>query len=179
MCGQKAGLIMFWYVLRSKPNKETALWREALAHKLVCFYPSLQVRPVNPRSRTVRPYFPGYVFVHVDIEQTGFSTLQWLPFSLGLVSFDGQPAIVPDVLIHAIQKCVQEINKAGGIVKVAVGIQPGETVVIQEGPFAGYEAVFDAQLSDSERVRVFLKLLQRRQMAVELPVGQIQRKDQR
>jgi transcription antitermination factor NusG len=170
--------MMFWYVLRSKPNKEAALWREALARKLECFYPSLHVNPVNPRSRKVRPYFPGYLFVHVDIEQTGFSTLQWLPFSLGLVSFDGRPATVPDVLIHAIQKCVKEINETGGD-KAATSIKHGETIVIQDGPFAGYEAIFDAQLSGSERVRVFLKLLQRRQMMVELPVGQIQRKDQR
>ena len=168
---------MFWYVLRSKPNKEAALWHEALARELECFYPSLRVHPINPRSRKIRPYFPGYLFVHVDAERTGFSALQWLPFSQGLVSFDGQPATVPDVLIHAIQKHLQTINEIDSD-KVTTGINPGETVIIQDGPFAGYEAIFNTRLSGNERVRVFLKLLENRQLTVELPARQIQRKIQ-
>jgi transcription antitermination factor NusG len=168
--------IMHWYTMRSKPNRELALSHELSARQVEVFYPQLRVHPVNPRSRTVRPYFPGYLFVHVDLGQIGFSELHWLPFSLGLLTFGGEPPEVPDGLVNGIQKHVDEINAAGG--EVLHGLRQGEAVLILEGPFAGHEAIFDASLPGSERVRVLLKLLSRRQLPVELPTAYIQRRMQ-
>jgi transcriptional antiterminator RfaH len=162
---------MFWYALRSKPNKEMPLWRELSARGLECYYPRLHVKPVNYRSRTVRPYFPGYVFLHTDLECMGISRFQWMPFSLGLVSFGGAPAMVPDHILNAIRRRVDEINAAGG--EQLEGLQRGDPVRIQGGPFDGYEAIFDVRLPGNERVRVFLKLLRVRQMKLELPANQI------
>jgi len=166
-----------WYVLRSKPNKEMTLWQELIARGFECFYPQLHVRPVNPRSRKIRSYFPGYLFVRTDLEQVGASTFQWMPFSSGFVSFDGIPAVVPDNLIQALRQHVDEINASGA--EQLAGLKRGEVVVIQGGPFDGYEAIFDARLAGTRRVRVLLKLLQVRQMNVELPVAQIKRKKRR
>ena len=57
------------------------------------------------------------------------------------------------------------------------GLNPGDTIVISDGPFAGYEAIFDARLPGSERVRVLLQLLNsQRQIPVELKAGQIKQK---
>ena len=163
-----------WYVLRSKPNKEMILWREVTAHGFESFYPRLHVYPVNPRSRKVTPYFPGYLFLHAALEQIGISTFQWMPFSSGLVSFDGVPATVPDNLIQAIRRHVEEMNAAGRPERQVAGLKRGDLVVIQGGPFDGYEAIFDTCLAGTERVRVLLKLLQVRQLSVELPATQIQ-----
>lgn len=88
----------------------------------------------------------------VDLEQTSMSTLQWITGATGLVSFGGEPAHVPDVL------------------------RSGEPVVIDSGPLAGYEAIFDTRLPGTERVRVLLKLLRNRQMPVDLPAGQVRPK---
>jgi transcriptional antiterminator RfaH len=50
-------------------------------------------------------------------------------------------------------------------------------VLISDGPFAGYEAIFDARISGSERVRVLLQLLNnQRQVPVELDASQIKQK---
>jgi transcriptional antiterminator RfaH len=162
-----------WYVLRSKPNKEMVLWRELSARGFECFYPCLRLKPVNPRSRKIRPYFPGYLFVYADIEQVGASTFQWMPFSGGFVSFDEVLATVPDNLIQAIRRHVEQINAAGG--EQMAGLKQGDAVRIQGGPFDGYEGIFDARLPGRERVRVLLKLLQIRQVGIELPTAQIQR----
>ena len=161
-----------WYVLRSKPNKELTLWRELTARGFECFYPQLQVRPVNPRSRKARAYFPGYLFLQTDMEQVGTSTFQWMPFSSGYISFDGVPATVPDTMIQAIRRHVDQIN--GESSNRLAGIRPGEVVMIEGGPFDGYEAIFDISIPGSERVRVLLKLLQARQLSVELPAAQVQ-----
>jgi transcriptional antiterminator RfaH len=137
----------------------------------------LRVQPVNPRARKIRPYFPGYLFVNVDLEKSNLSTLRWMPGTSRLVAFDGIPATVPEGLIRAIQKRVEEVNAAGG--ELFDGLKAGDVVYIQDGPFAGYEAIFDARLPGSERVRVLLKLLQARRVPVVLPAGQVQRKMRR
>jgi len=166
-----------WYALNTKPRKEEFLWEQCLAHGYETFYPRIRVQPVNPRARKVRPYFPGYLFVHVDLDKIKISTLRWMPGISKVVSFDGTPATVPEGLIRAIQQRVEEVNAAGG--ELFEGLKPGEVVYIQDGPFAGYEAIFDTRLPGSERVRVLLKLLQKRQIPVDLPAGQIQRKNRR
>jgi len=163
-----------WYAMRSKPRKEDFLWGQLCAREIESFYPRTRVQTVNPRARKVRPYFPGYLFVHVDLERVGLSALLWMPGAAGLVAFDGQPAWVPENLINAIRYRVEEINIAGG--EVMAGLKPGDLVMIEAGPFSGYEAIFNADLPGNERVRVLLKLLGDRQMPLDLPVGQIQLK---
>lgn len=162
-----------WHVLCSKPNKEMVLWRELMARSFDCFYPSLHVRPVNPRSRKIRPYFPSYLFIQADIEQVGVSTFQRMPFSNGLLAFDGIPAIVPQAVIQGIRRHVELLNQAGA--ELINGLKHGELVIIQGGAFDGYEAIFDTRLPGTERVRVLLSLLQARPMKLELPASQIQR----
>ncbi len=168
---------MQWYALRSKPNKEMTLWRELCARGVDCFYPRLSVRPANPRSRTSRPYFPGYMFVQTDIDQAGVSMFQWVPFSLGLISFGGSPACVPDNLIQAIRRRVDEINACGA--ERPARLEPGEAVIIRSGPFTGYEAIFDMRLSGNDRVRVLLKMMHARQVEMDLPAAWLERNNRR
>ncbi len=146
-----------WYVLRCKPRKEEVVWRQIRTQGYESFYPRLRVQPVNPRSRKYQPYFPGYMFVKVDIVEVGLSTFQWMPHAVGLVCFGEEPAIVPDNLIYEIQRRVDEITAAGG--ELFDGLRPGDKVYISDGPFAGYEAIFDARVPGSERVRVLLHFL--------------------
>jgi transcription antitermination factor NusG len=114
------------------------------------------------------------MFVSVDIEVVGLSTFQWMPHAIGLVSFDGEPASVPENFIYAIRKRVEEIAAAGG--ELFDGLKQGDPVKISSGPFSGYEALFDTRLPGSERVRVLLKMLSDRRIPIELNAGQIERK---
>ena len=166
-----------WYVLRSKPRKEDLLWDQLRVRKIEAFHPQIRVRPVNPRARKVKSYFPGYVFVRVDLNRYNWSTLQWLPGATGVVSFGGEPADVPDTLIQAIRRRVDEINAAGG--EQLDGLKQGDRVIIRGGPFDGYEAIFDAKLSGNERVRVLLKFLEVQPKKLDLPAEQIEQKKRR
>ena len=163
-----------WYALRSKPRKEDVVWRQVKLLGYDTFYPRLRVNPVNPRSRKLVPYFPGYLFVYVDLEAAGKSVFQWMPHTIGLVSFGGEPSHVPENLIHELRKRVEEIAQAGG--ELFDGLKTGDKVRINSGPFAGYEAIFDARVSGDERVRVLLEFLNnRRRLPIELGAGQIER----
>jgi transcriptional antiterminator RfaH len=169
-------MALAWYVLRSKPNKEDFFWGQLLAHHIDVYYPCIRAKVVNPRARKIKPYFPGYLFIHVDLQEVTVSFLNWMPGSRGVVSFDAQPASVPDSLISAIRCRVDQINAAGG--EQLVGLQHGDRVVINDGPFAGQEAIFDATLSGNARVRVLLNILRGRQLPVEMSSAQIERKKQ-
>lgn len=166
---------MYWYALRSKPRKEEVVYRQMLNQNIEVYYPRIRVHPVNPRAKKVQPYFPGYLFVHVNIEVLGLSYFQWMPHTLGLVCFGDEAAIVPDHLIAELKKRVKEITEAGG--EFFDGVKSGETVYIRQGPFAGYEAIFDTRISGTERVKVLLKLLSdQRQIPMELDVAYLARK---
>ena len=117
------------------------------------------------------------MFVQVDLEEVGLSLFKWMPHAIGLVSFDGVPADVPENFIHEINKRVDEIAAAGG--EFYDGLQKGDPVRIRSGPFAGYEALFDMRLPGSERVRVLIQMLSDRSIPVELKSGQVQRKQKR
>ena len=160
-----------WYALRTKPNREAQAWHQARAREVETFYPRLRVRPVNPRARKVRPYFPGYLFVHADLELTGLSLFKYMPYAMGLVCFGGEPARVPDALIYALQRRMKEIAERG---EIRGGPKKNDRVWIAGGPFAGHEAIFDAQLSGGRRVRLLLQLLSGRSVPIELDAALIE-----
>jgi len=166
-----------WYAIRSKPNKEEFLAGQLKASEIKIFFPVLRVKPVNPRSRKIRPYFPGYLFVQVDLDVINVSDLRWMPGASSLVSFDGEPASVPDLLIDALKKHVDHHNKT--FQNKRKNFETGDVVMIEDGPFAGHEAVFDINISGEDRVRVLLNLLTGRQMPIEIEGRQIRRMKRR
>ncbi len=165
-----------WYALHSKPMKEALLWEQLSLRQIESYYPCIAAQPSNPRARRVKAYFPGYVFGRLDLEQTNMMALYGLPGSSGIVAFGGVPSHIPDTMIAAIRLWVGEIHTVSG--EVFGGLKEGDVVTIEDGPFKGYEAIFDARASGDERVRIFLKFLNRQQFPLELPGRQIQRKKQ-
>ncbi len=162
-----------WYAMRSKPNKEDFLAGQLDSYGIELFYPRLRVMPVNPRARKVVPYFPNYLFVHVDLTVINVSTLRWMPGASGLVSFDGEPASVPDLLIGTLQKQMEALNASSR--NFLNELKRGDRIVVHSGPFGGYEAIFDERLPGRDRVRVLLGFLQQRQIPLELREHQIGR----
>ena len=159
--------------MRSKPNKEDFLAKQLESYGIEVFFPCIRITPVNPRSRKVRPFFPNYLFVHVDLDEVHVSTLRWMPGASGLVSFGVEPASIPDSLIVVLKQKIDLMNAVSG--KLTNDFKPGDHVSVVDGPFSGYEAIFDVGLSGYDRVRVLLNFLQARQVSVELQSRQIRR----
>lgn len=164
-----------WYVLRIKPHKESALYKYATSEKLEVFYPTIPVNPVNPRSRKIRPYFPGYLFSHTNLKETGYTTFHWMPFSQGLVRVGSEPAPMPENVIQALQKKVEQIWGAGGI--IFDELEKGDEVMISDGAFEGYRGIFDVRLPGSERVRVLLEMLNDRYVPLEINAAYIEKNE--
>lgn len=165
-----------WYVAHSKLRNEELLWKQFCLRNIESYYPCLKVKTVNPRARKVQPYFPGYLFVHVDLELIGKSTIEWMPGGVGLVSFGDEPAFIPDYLIDAIKQRVASLKLNSG--ENLVPLHKGDNVAIHAGVFTGYEGIFDIQLSGTDRVRILLSLLGNRLLPVEMTASCIHRIDQ-
>lgn len=163
--------MIHWYAFQSKTRKEQLLCEQLSMRQIDSFFPCVHVSPVNPRARKVKPYFPGYVFGRVDLEHVARSILDWIPGAIGIVKFGGEPAPVPDYLINILQRHLEAINALKS--EVLKGLQRGDMVAIQAGPFAGYEAIFDARLPGRDRVEILLKMLEGPQIRVKLPIEQI------
>jgi transcriptional antiterminator RfaH len=163
----------FWYVVHTKPRKETVVCTYLESEGFEVFFPTMHVKPVNPRSSTLRPYFPRYLFIYADLEEVGISALQWIPGAIGLVQFGEIPARVPDVVVYHLRKHLPAIQAAGGM--MLNGLKPGDPIQITQGPLAGYKAVFDARLSGTQRVRVLLDMLGR-QVRAEVNINVIEKK---
>lgn len=147
-----------WYVVYTKPCKETQVSEYFLSHSFGVFYPTIRVKPADPRSACVRPYFPRYLFLNVDLEEVGISSIQWAPGVVGLVQFGGQPATVPDHIVRCLEQRVQEIQAR---YKSDSQFSPGDSVCIVDGPFAGYEGIFDTRLGGGQRIQILLEMLGR------------------
>ena len=161
-----------WYVVRAKAHRERVVHEQLRTQGMEVFFPAVKVNPVNPRAARERAYFPGYLFVHLDLASMNTNVLRWLPSAVGLLEFGGEPAIVPEALITQLKGRIASIQAAGGL--VLHELQHGDTVTITAGPFAGYEAIFDLRLKGSDRVRVLLELL-RRQVSVEIDAGSLRK----
>jgi transcription antitermination factor NusG len=157
---------MSWYVLHSKPNKEELLYDQLCFRTIDAYYPRIKVRPVNPRARTSKPYFPGYLFIKTNQDAIGPSALSWMPGATGLVSFGNDPATVPDEFVQAIRDRVDQANS--DFDDQIEKFKYGDIVEIQSGPFRGYHAIFDSHLPGRERVRILLQMLWDRQVGVEI-----------
>ena len=165
--------MMRWYVLQSKPQKEPVVYEQLCIRKIEAYYPCIPAKVVNPRACKIKPYFPGYVFVHVDLDQLGPSALQWMPGTIGLVGYGGEPTFIPESLLQAIRRKVNRVNNIRN--DLHNELRAGEIVAITSGPLAGYRAIFNSHLPGNERARVLLQLLQDRQICVKLSKKQLER----
>ena len=78
----------------------------------------------------------------------------------------GEPASVHESVIGRLHDRMAEIWETG--VLPGPEFVQGEGVMVVQGAFEGYEGIFDAALSGTDRVRILLRMLNDRFMPVEV-----------
>lgn len=157
-----------WYVMQSKPQKESFLCTQLACNQIEAYHPSIKTR--NRKGRTItRSFFPGYMFIHVDLFDRGVSDINWIPGSRGLVSFGGQPASVPDHFVQELRNKLEVLNSKQN--SKSFDYRQGDLVTIINGPFEGYRAIFNLYLPEKDRVRLFIDMLSRNTISLELPAA--------
>jgi transcriptional antiterminator RfaH len=146
-----------WYLVRTKPGKERWV-RDQLASRLPeVFLPMLKAR--MPRwgrlTVSVAPLFPCYLFTRMDLQASYFE-VKYLAGVSGLVSAGNDPVVVPDTIITEIRS-----RGVDDVVEIHEGpFDNGQQVRVVEGPFRGFEAIFERYLSGAERVAILLNTIE-------------------
>ena len=99
-----------WYALRCKSNMEFIVNEQLKAKLIPNYLPVYTVKPVNSRSHTIRPYFPGYIFVNYEPEKLYAERVFLLRGVIGLVQFGGIPAPIHPNLIEAVRRNINKLN---------------------------------------------------------------------
>lgn len=158
---------MHWYVVHTKPRQEQRALLNLEQQGYECFLPMLATEKIRQGSLVVadEPLFPRYLFIYLD---HGDSAKSWSPIRSTkgvsrLVTFGTEPAKVSPQLIDTLRQRHTEISTEPQRL-----FNPGDRVLIADGPFAGLEAVY--QMTDGERrAMVLIELLSKPTRLTVLP----------
>jgi transcriptional antiterminator RfaH len=107
----------------------------------------------------IRPFFPGYLFMHLDLDKANPAHWQWTPGLRRIVAYGRKPIPVPEEVISLIKYKLDEMASKKG--RRSFDFEPGDVVRIKEGPFEDMLAIFDKEISPDGRVQVLLTALNR------------------
>jgi len=148
-----------WYLVYCKPRQEKAALQNLERQGYESYLPLMREprRRLGRRVSVISPMFPRYLFVHLDQTTDNWGPIRSTVGVASMVRF-GQRAIpVPETLIV----CLRSREDEGGIQNVMPDeLKAGSRVRILDGPFAGYEGIFQVK-TGRERVVVLLDIMGR------------------
>jgi transcriptional antiterminator RfaH len=157
---------MTWYALQHKPAQGDRAVEHLQNQEIACFYPKITVEKIkaNKRTKKLEALFPGYLFVNLEQADPMWAKLRSTRGILRVVSFSNKPAPIPDDVIQHVKEGLSTVAEQGGI-------KPGQAVELDDGPFKGINAIFQAY-DGEERAIVLISFMQKQQR-VAVPVSAI------
>jgi len=124
------------------------------------------------KRRSERKFFPGYVLVEMEMDETTWHLIKSTPKVIGFIGgTSDRPAPISAREADAILQRVQDsVDKP----KPKVLFETGEVVRITEGPFADFNGVVEEVDYDKNRLRVAVLILGR-STPVELQFDQVEK----
>jgi transcriptional antiterminator NusG len=124
------------------------------------------------KRRSERKFFPGYVLVHMIMDDDTWHMVRKTPKVLGFIGGNrDRPAPISDKEAGEILNRIQEgVDKP----KPKVLFEVGEVVRVADGPFSDFNGVVEEVNYDKNRMRVAV-LIFGRSTPVELEFGQVEK----
>jgi transcription antitermination factor NusG len=157
-----------WYALYTCPRHEKCVAQQIEQRSIACFLPLYRsVRRWRDRRKELElALFPGYVFVRLALKDR-LRVLQ-LPSAVRLVSFNGQPAVLPAAEIEGLR---QQLACGSGV-EPHPYLRVGRRVRVCGGPMQGLEGII-VRRKDRSRLVFSLDLIMR-SVAVEVDEGDVE-----
>ncbi len=146
-----------WYVVNTQATREHVAAAHLQRQGYLVFLPSTWRTVRHARKvRTVKAsYFPGYLFVGLDLEFDRWRPIESTVGVLRIIKGADRPLAAPAGLVEALL----EGTGPDGVLNLADPVtRPGQSVRITRGPFADQLAIVERS-SGEDRVRVLLSVL--------------------
>lgn len=124
------------------------------------------------KRRSERKFFPGYVLVHMEMNDQSWHLIKDAPKVLGFIGGSSdKPAPISEKEANSILQRMQEgVDKP----KPKVLFEPGEVVRVTDGPFNDFNGVVEEVDFEKSRLKVSV-LIFGRSTPVELEFGQVEK----
>lgn len=160
-----------WYAAYTQPQAESRAAQELRQQGFDSFLPLYRrLRRHARRTETVlRPLFPRYLFVALDLETQPWRSVNGTRGVVQLVRQGDRPAALPGGVIEGL--CTR-VDASGAVpLDSLVAFERGMKLLVTDGPFAGQVGRYEA-MTDDDRVILLLDLLGRN-VEVTVPILQV------
>ncbi len=124
------------------------------------------------KRKSERKFFPGYVFVHMVLEDATWHLVRSVPKVLGFIGgTSDHPAPLSD---KEAQKIIARMQQGQDKPRPKTMFESGEVVRVTEGPFSDFNGVVEEVNYEKSRLRVAV-LIFGRSTPVELEFGQVEK----
>ena len=145
-----------WYVVASLPRREAGAQMQLQAQGFRTFLPryAKTVRHARKLMTVSAPFFPGYLFVALDLGRDRWRSVNGTFGVAGLIMAKGFPSPVQSGVVESLAACCG----ADGHLALADRLAVGQGVRVLSGPFADMVGKL-ARLDGGGRVQVLLQLM--------------------
>jgi len=145
-----------WYAVKCQPNREAVAAAHLGNQDFQIFLPRGQRvrRHARKVDLVLAPFFPGYLFVRLDLTRDRWRCVNSTHGVSNLVMQGAAPAAVPPGIVEELQ----ERCDARGVIDLDTKLRLGQPVRILAGALADFVGEFERQ-DAVDRVRVLLTIL--------------------
>lgn len=146
-----------WYAIHTLPKSEKKAEFNLIRQGFDVFCPQLKKSRRHARKvdTVLAPLFPSYLFAQLDVDEQPWRSINGTFGVAYIVGRGERPQPVPVGLIEAIAAHQAAV---GAVEPPRVVFQPGDTLMLEDGPFMGLVGQFE-RMKDQDRVMVLLDLL--------------------
>lgn len=154
-----------WFAIQTKPYRENLAASHVMRFDIDVFLPKLRREQYicGMRRLVTKVLFPGYFFGYF-CPQLSFDEVRYAPGVLRVVGTRQSPIPVAPQVIETIR---DRIQPDGFVHLKTSGIESGNRVRIEEGPFAGWMGRVEREPRDDGRVAILLEAIQQARVLIE------------
>ncbi len=123
------------------------------------------------RKISSRKFFPGYIFVNMELTDETWHVIKETPKITGFVGHSTEPPEVPESEVHGI---TQQMEEGALRPKPKVLFEVGEAVKVVDGPFQDFNGTVEEVRPEKGKVRVLISIFGRA-TPVELDFVQVEK----
>jgi transcription elongation factor/antiterminator RfaH len=145
-----------WYVVQTQPHREHLAAEHLAKQAFEVFFPRQRktVRHARRISERLVSYFPGYLFVRLDLAAQRWRSVNGTIGVRSLIMGGERPVPAPVGLVEALR----ERADARGCLAPPPDYGPGDRVRLLSGPLADLVGTLD-RLEGTARVRILIELV--------------------